>query len=484
MPRYYLKVEAVNIDNFVYDTHDISTIRGGSYLLLDSIRSLQNKFERRLIPVATAASQGLFYFEPSGPDFDQACKDVRKDVLEHLHGATGGHATFVVALQKEIPENFRQTLAMLEAQARRQQWLLPTIAVPEQMPAARACYLDGWRPGINQYRVDPTVNDAWISEATSYRRKRGREIKHDIFFELLQDEQYLGQISAKDLGELAKDSAKGILNGKIAFVHLDGNNFGRIRRDFCKTSEDRSDFDKIIQDNIRNFIKALVVKAKSESDFQISTADSRKALRLEVLLLGGDEITLVVPAWKGWDVLRLFYENLQNLSFRDTLLTYRSTIVFCHHNAPLLLTRQLANDLLQETKKDIGEVSDPTLANAIHYLVLESFDLLQGDIQSFLSEYYKGGSYKSLLMQANQLDNILKSIHTIRSNVARGKALKIIESLKTHNMTAVKKIKENMIELIPAEYRHEIDSAISILTTPSEDRWYLVTDLWDYVAEA
>jgi hypothetical protein len=37
--KYFLQVEAVNIQSFVYDTNDISTIRGGSYVLMDTIKN-------------------------------------------------------------------------------------------------------------------------------------------------------------------------------------------------------------------------------------------------------------------------------------------------------------------------------------------------------------------------------------------------------------------------------------------------------------
>lgn len=35
--EYYLSVEAVNLDNFISDTADLSTIRGGGLLLLHAI---------------------------------------------------------------------------------------------------------------------------------------------------------------------------------------------------------------------------------------------------------------------------------------------------------------------------------------------------------------------------------------------------------------------------------------------------------------
>lgn len=518
MPKYYMRVEAVNIANFVYDTHDISTIRGGSYLLLDSIESLGNKFNNRLTEITTAASQGLFCFEYAAPNAKKdsrvtiskifenipflkrmfgrftsisldtdihPCQKIKMDVLEYLQSETDGHATFLVAIQEEIPENFDQTLALLEAQIRRQQWRMPTIAVPNRGVAAKACYLDGWRPGVEKYQVDPNVDDAWVSTSTAFRRSKGRKIKHKLFYQFLGDEAYTGEISTKDLGELAMDPSKGVLNGKIAFIHVDGNMFGSIRRDLCKTEEDRKSFDKKIQDDFQNvFLKEIFNWAKSDPDFKTQGSDGRTALRLEVLLRGGDEMTLVVPAWQGWQVMRLFYNLARDLEFKGTPLTYRAAIIFCHHNAPILLIRQLAEDMLNLTKEDIGAGFDHASADALHYLVLESFDLLQGKLKDFLTEYYKDENYKKLLIYSHELDVILKSIHTIQSKTAHGKALKIIEALQNQNADAVKKIKKEMLDLLPAEERRCVEDSITVLTNRHYERWYLATDLWDYVPEA
>lgn len=485
MPKYYMRVEAVNIANFVYDTHDISTIRGGSYLLLDSIESLSKKFEGQLTPITTAASQGLFCFEPTGTDHEDAIKKIKKNVLSHLQNETGGHATFVIAIQEETG-NFEQMLALLESQIRRQQWRMPTIAIPKRGVTAKACYLDGWRPGIKKYQVDPNIKDAWTSESTTFRRGKGKELKNKFFSKLLDDENYLGDISTKDLGELALDPSKGVLNGKIAFIHVDGNKFGSIRRNLCKTEKDRKGFDVRYQEDFRkSFLKELLNRAKDNLDFQTKGSDGKTALRLEILLWGGDEMTLVVPAWQGWQVIRLFYDLAHNLEFEGTPLTHRATIIFCHHNAPILLIRQLAEDMLDLTKEDIGAGSDHASADAIHYLVLESFDLLQGKIKDFLTDYYKDDNYKKLLIYAYELGAVLKSIHTIQSKTSHGKVLKVIEALQNQDADAVKKNVKEIKALLPAEERKHVENAITaLLTQGHEERWYMATDLWDYVPEA
>jgi hypothetical protein len=61
MTEYYLRLEGVNLANFVYDTQDLSTVRGGSLILLDGVKWLEahaktvsgvSKFQR----ISTGAS--------------------------------------------------------------------------------------------------------------------------------------------------------------------------------------------------------------------------------------------------------------------------------------------------------------------------------------------------------------------------------------------------------------------------------------------
>jgi len=43
MTEYYLRVEAVNLDYSVYDTYDVGTIRGGSFMLLNAFEGMEQK---------------------------------------------------------------------------------------------------------------------------------------------------------------------------------------------------------------------------------------------------------------------------------------------------------------------------------------------------------------------------------------------------------------------------------------------------------
>lgn len=492
MPKYFLRVEAVNLSNFVYDTHDISTIRGGSFLLLEAIEGLAGEFQNELDCVTTAASQGLFRYEAPEEDPEGAIRDLQSRVFQYLHGRTGGHATLVLAVEPDIPNNFPLVMERLEAGVYRQHWRLPTVAVPEPVSAKKACHLDGWRPGVVSY---PYAEDEYISAATSFRREQGIPLKRRLFHRLLGEERYQRINSTQDLEELSLRSGQGVLDGKIAYIYVDGNGFGKIRRELCRTPTDRSNFDKTIQDGFRKpFLKALLEKAEADPSFQTNAGDNGqgKALRLEVLLWGGDEMTLVVPAWQGLAVLDLFFELGKKLDFNRRPLTHRAAVIFCHHNAPILLIRQIAESLLARTKQDIraalsaggaGEVLEHSDGDALHYLVLESFELLQGDLDSFLQEYYRGIDYRDLLLRAGELDTLVEALRTIRANVAKSKALEIVYALQQGQRDKLDPLTNQILRLVPRENREPVAGAVQTLTQAGPARWFLATDLWDYIPE-
>lgn len=506
MPKYYIHAEAFNLDNTVYDTHDISTIRGGSYMLLDAVEHLPEAFPDRLKAIATAASKGVFVYEDPG-DLNAQRAGMVREVLRVLHNATGGHATFLAAVEEDIPNNFPLVLSRLEAKVRRQQWRMPTVIVPPFDATDQECYLDGWRPGLVSYTVDPDVLGAKISTSTHYRRQQGRELKHTLFKELFAEEGDEDDLCVKDLGKLAKDPSKGILNGKIAFIHADGNSFGSIRNEKCKTPDSRKEFDACVQECRKAFLKNLRETAYADPDFYVPLENGKKMLRLEVLLWGGDEYTLIVPAWKGLEVLERFYRFAAGLTFKGMPMTHRSTIIFCHYKAPILQIRQLADRLLGMSKENIAKqfeaafTTDPALAslapedrskqlklltnakygNAARYLVLESFDMLRGSLGQFLERYYGKVDMSGMLLYGQGMSELRDNMQIICATVPKSHVVKMARAISRGDTTSKNELRRRLDESIPPDQQFAALAAIDSITRGNDAGWYILADLWDYV---
>lgn len=503
MPRYYIHAEAFNLDHMVYDTHDISTIRGGSFILLDAVKRLPEVISE-LEPIATAASKGVFAYEDSG-DLATQRTGMAQRVLRALHNATGGHATFLVAVEEEIPNDFHLVLARLEAEVRRQQWRMPTVAVPPFLTTDQECYLDGWRPGVVPYRVDPNVVNAKISESADFRRRLGRKVKQRLFSRLLNDPTYDDDLVAKDLGKLAIDPNKGILNGKIALIQVDGNNFGRIRNSICDTDAKRKSFDEAIQGCRNAFLRDILLRARADPDFQV-LEDGKMVLRIELLLWGGDEFTLVVPAWKGLEVLERFYQIASGLTYENVPMTHRAVVIFCHHNAPILQIRRLADKLLDMTKKNISGkfeaaidkdtnlaslipdersqqlkwLSNAKYGNAARYLVLESFDMLRGSIEQFLENYYGIDDTSGMLLYGHEMSEIRGNLKTVCATVPKGRVVEIAYAIRQGDADNVNRLLARLSDSISPDQRQIALEAIGALTKGSYVGWYPLADLWDF----
>lgn len=505
MPKYYIHAEAFNLSHVVYDTHDISTIRGGSFILLDAIKYLPKRLER-LESIATAASKGVFSYEDPG-DLAAQRTGMVKQVLHNLHDATGGHAIFLVAVEEDIPDDFPMVLDRLEAEVRRQQWRMPTVVVPSFTATDQECYFDGWRPGV--YTIEPSATGNKISNATYYRRRRGRELKHALFRELFGGEKFEDDLCAKDLGRLATHSAKGILDGKIAFIHVDGNSFGRIRMAKCTNQPTRKAFDELIQGYRLRFLANLRKAAYAEPDFCVPSSTGKDEMRLEVLLWGGDEFDLVVPAWKGLEVLERFYQIVDGLTFEGVPMTHRAAIIFCHYNAPILQIRRLADKLLGLTKKNITKKFESALAtdsaisslasedraqqiewlsnskygNAAQYLVLESFDMLRGSLEQFHKRYYNKADTSDMLLYGHEMSELRDNLHIICPAVPKGRVVEVAQAMSKGDVARSNELRERLTDSIAPDQRDAVLAAINALTKGNNGGWYLLADLWDYAEE-
>jgi len=504
--KYYLQAEAFNIAHVIYDTYDISTIRGGSFMLLAAIKHLENAVPG-LIAIATAASSGLFTYEDSG-NLEAQKEGKAKKVLKALNDFTEGHATFLVAVEEDNG-NFTQAIVLLEADLRRQQWRMPTVIVPPFASTDQECYFDGWRPGT--YTVDE-FEGVRISEASRFRRKIGRTFKQHIYSQLLGKPIEEDDLVARDLGKLAMDDSKGLLNGKIALIQVDGNSFGRIRRNTCDTAPRRSAFDDDIQKCREHFLRDILFHARSDPDFQF-VDQGKVALRIELLMWGGDEFTLVVPAWKGLEVLERFFRFAGDLQVESGLgtvpMTHRAAVIFCHYDAPILQIRRLAEELLSRTKKNIIKKfcealdSDPSLAsltqedrnrqlewlsnarygNAARYLVLESFDMLRGSLGQFLDRYYGKGQADELLLYGHQMPELRDYLCTVRSAVSKGQVVRIAQVVAHGDEDRLTELSDRLIKSISPDQREAMLAAIHGITNGDKAGWYILADLWDYAKE-
>lgn len=473
MQNHYLRVEAVNLDYSVYDTHNISVIRGGSSMLLEAVNKLKNF--PGLENVGTGASEGIFKFSASNA---QEVKEMEEKVLAQLN-ADGGHfATFIIStIAANEKDGFTRAVERLKSQARWRQYQQPSFVLPKKTDLDEECFLDRVRPAAEPIPIG--MKEQNVSAAVKIRHREGRKIRNQLYRHLLGVEKIE---FTQDLETLSTGTDDGALEGKIAFIHLDGNRFGRIRDKLCQTENDLGKFQTLIQEQLQKpALQQILKEATAPKNSAFRTASGE--IRLETLMWGGDEIEWVVPASQAWLVLQTFFKQVAGMKFKGVNLTYSAGMVFSHHNLPILQVRKYANQLCDLAKssleKDIAKLDET--ANRFVFLNMTAFDLISRDVEQFLNEFHKPAKAVDFIIAYPEMESLRNSLSNIKRYFPKNKLYEIIDAL--HSGKSEDEIKKRAFTLISPSHRQTTETALNELLALRANGWFLIADLWPYIGE-
>lgn len=480
--EFYLRVEAVNLANFVYDTTDLSTVRGGGLLLLKAIDDIKTEFSKKaefseFEAISTGASSGLFSFKS-----DKKSAQLQEKVLSFLcEHEKFKHATFVVDVLP-VSKDFNKDRKKLLALNRWQQMQSPTVVFPssndEQKFDRPICSIDQIRPVAKK-----GSEDEMISESVYQRREYGRQQKK--YF-------YKQQTGLKDLprfvnklDELADDKKRGNLHNKMAVIYLDGNSFGKIEDDICQYADGKDAlqlFDEQIKEYRRDFLSNLLKETIGKLEWTYKHDEPKH--RLEILLWGGDEILLVVPAWLGWWTLSYFFQKSKDWEFEDTNpkvkkpypLTHAAGLVFCHYKAPIHEITKLAKELGELAKGKSRE------ANYVAYQILESFNDVGENLESFRNKLCGESDLKSddLIVSGNEMGKALSAMEPIKRAIPKGRVYAIVQALLHAPTEANELIADAEMQLKNASVQEDFDKLRDCFGE-NKAFWLHLIELWDYI---
>lgn len=466
--RYYLRVEGVNLDNFLYDTQDLSTIRGGGLLLLNAINEIEKKWKSELEPISTGASSGLFEFKTGCDE-----KKVVEEIRSFLNQGAYQHATFVVDKLLISNDDFISNKEKMLALNRFNQMQSPSVVFPGD--SQEVCSIDMVRSvGENRWH-----DKKLISESVYQRREYGKKEKQKLYINQIQyynenlsnngeklDEKVIKYNFVNDFEELSSDNDKGKLDHKMAVIYLDGNHFSAIQNKECQTKDAQKEFDTTVKKYRIEFLYALFQKINKEPNW----ISPKGNYRIETLLWGGDEIIWVAPAWKGWEVLSFFYEQSKNWKFKNNALTHAAGLVFCHHNAPIHRVRKLAEKLAEEAKKKSRE------ENLFAYQVLESFDHITMDLDEFWESRLPG--HKPIL-HGKIMGDYIKEFPNASKEISRGQIYRNVHHLlQGEEITFKDNIIKSLKKLTGIEATDPKEIKDKIAKHPV---WLHLAELWDYL---
>ena len=397
-----MRIEGVNLSHVLDDTRQLSVRRGGSMLLRQAVKDIENMTElpESWETISSGASTGLFQFTSDSLQSAQKNKDHIVDFLNnHQQYKHFSFVVDVVPLLRDAAgkDNFKQTVEAVIAKNRFAQFQQPTLTyhdTPGTEKTGQPCSWDNINPALQGDTVKRKQGkvSALVSAFTNIRHNYGRKEKKEfINREIGKNYEYTWNLQT-----LSHTPDFSHCNDKIAVLYFDGNSFGKIQKN-CVSKKELKRFDNEIQSKRRDFLRQLAEDANRDKDF--CTVDHQQgqrienAIRLEVLLWGGDEIMLVVPAWKGMEVLQEFYRTSRDWKFIDDKgkthpLTHAGGLVFCHHKTPLDRIRTLAEEMANHIKAQ-QKNADANPKNLYHYLVLESVDFPTRPFLDFIGKQYR-----------------------------------------------------------------------------------------------
>ncbi len=404
MPRYLLRVEAVNLGHIIDDTDDLSTRRGGGLLALFAVESALAGVPTQLNPVATGASIGLYWFDATD---DDAAERVRAASAAHFRDATlpdDGpelrHATFVADVVPTGDSPADQDLAVQRVVAanRWRQLREPSVSQADiWAEAGEPCTLDFVRPGSVRGRL-PERPNAPLSPSVAARRGYGRSARQRFYTNTLGSRpghdftDKFEQIARR--GDLPPDRAPPNTDNKLAVLYLDGNRFGRRGREVTEKCglAGLTAWSEGLKKHHAKLLRSLIERCEADDSWRTTDGD-RSLIRLETLLWGGDEIIWVVPAWKGWEMVEWFFgqDHTVDIGSDSIPVTYAAGLVFCNAKAPIKNVIGLAHRLGDAAKDAAKKINKDALPHRLAYEVLESIDDVQGDLDDYRRKWLPAG---------------------------------------------------------------------------------------------
>jgi len=487
---FLLRVEGVNLANVLEDTKQLSVVRGSGLLLRQAAKDISTKFNN-LKTISCGASVGLFEFDVDVDNSSQAL-DIRKQIVDFLTKDNYQHFTFVVDVQEIKNNDFKIAHEQVISKNHFNQFQQLTIIVPEHNINKEIfpCILDNIRPAntfIDVKRDEEKSIPQSVSSSIAARHDYGRKQKLEFFKDEAEFTEKKFVTNLKELVGLNKcekneEQCKvyvkqiGNLKDKIAVLYFDGNGFGDMQSK-CNTSEDLKDFDNTVQNARKAWLSSFLEKIKNDPDF---LTDDKKRIRLEILLWGGDEVLLVVPAWCGFKTLQYFYNHDWKM-FKGKSLTHAGGLVFCHANAPIQRIQKVAKELAEITKEDCEKQGNKNV-DAFEYVVLESIDFPAESINRFWEKRYTTDLVKERHPLLAEYWKILEeNTFDLLKEIPKSQIYKIASAATKEQKDFEEKLKR--FEIVVEKHEKWKDFLNKLFPNEIKQwQWLHIAELWDYLA--
>lgn len=394
-----VRVAACNFSETIFDTDDLSTIRGGSLLLLEFPKKLLEKFDN-VQEIAAGASELLFITAASEDEIDKVC-------ASFYQTNTYQHFTFVHA-STQLPDetSFKTTLDILVRECNIKQYQQPTV---KDYPAGDvACEFTGVLPAA----AGELEKQKLVSASVKLRRIAGRRAKQD-FYDTDQDplipekKGFANEFSDMRPSHEEEKTLPESIKGKMAVLYLDGNSFRNAREKNGVTPEAYKNFSNSVTAHRQKLLTDVVKHI-------VDTDKNHNVLRLETLLWGGDEVMWVLPAFKAWEFMQVVQTNLKKEIWDG--LTHSCGLLIAPYKAPIKDLRALVNNLGDVAK----DCPDGRKMNGVQIEFIKGFDLPGLSADDLRNEFLDDGDdHRAFQLDGARWEDIDKAMRGIKGAVPR-----------------------------------------------------------------
>lgn len=449
-----------SIKQYVFGTDPLREIRGAS-ALLDSLN--RHDTEQELIQaLPTDANLDRVYANGGTAQFvvkrcelasvRKACEQVVARYMQQTAGEV--QPVFGCAAMQDI-SGYRHSVARAHFEMRSHRELTTRRHVARLFPLITECASASHLPASGFHAIG-TDTPRPLSDASSIKSQRSRVARsqgvwsgwmhHLAAAGIWPDANAFVDLRCDNTDQIGEQSR---LKNYVGLVYADGNAMGRVVQQLDSVNTCRL-FSEIVDDSIRGAcyfaLEQICQKEIAETRAAISDQRPLRPLPADILLLGGDDLLVLVPADRALDFGAMISEKFQQLT-RDRIaqveneaerrffsqhvgeqgFTVSCGVAVARSSYPFYLLLDLAEDLLKNAKRAGAEAShrDRSTTPAAHI----DFHVVAGansyDIRRLREDDYHAQSDAPRTMrpftpeQINRLRNSVAALRT--ANFPRSK---------------------------------------------------------------
>ncbi len=412
-----LRIEGANFDACLYDTDDLSVVLGASSLMEEMPERVKEALSKAGIDATRQVFGGsLAVFQLQEGQVARAVNVARdclaKDEFVHLSFLiTTGQGECVNAAANQAA-NF----------AKRQQLQAFTFQPFATEDATRPDAFDKKRPA----KKATIIKQRPASQATFDRQAFGRKQREKMFLDVIRkrttiDERHikfcdtLEDLVTYDQATRPHGIPETLIN-KIALIHLDGDRFSKAA-EVITPAKFSDELEEKLGEVLDRWVQDTIGQEPDDTN-------GKRTFRMQVLIWGGDDLTLVVPAWRALPVLEGFYEvtngwKVKNCETKKEVeLSFTAGVTIANKKAPVRLLTRLAEASVRKAKED-------GFRNSVSFDIFESVaPMEQGELAGYRQRRLPSGMKEKQNAEDMPYAFDAKKLDVLKQTIAHLKAPK------------------------------------------------------------